>query len=174
MGRSPLIDTHQHPVPEFYKRTMAKVGIFGSGENPWPDWSLQAQLDLMDETGIAAVVNSIASPGAYFGDVDVAVRVSRECNEGLAQMVADHPHRFGGFALLPLPAVQQAAHEAVFALDTLKLEGVCLLSHAGDRHLGHPDENELYAELDRVKRSSSSIPCETRLGICRLMGIPPA
>ena len=96
MGRSPLIDTHQHPVPEFYKRAMAKVGIFGSGENPWPDWSLQAQLDLMDETGIAAAVNSIASPGAYFGDVNVAVRVSRECNEGLAQMVADHPHRFGG------------------------------------------------------------------------------
>jgi predicted TIM-barrel fold metal-dependent hydrolase len=149
MGRSPLIDTHQHPVPEFYKRTMAKVGIFGSGENPWPDWSLQAQLDLMDETGIAAAVNSIASPGAYFGDVEVAVRVSRECNEGLAQLVADHPQRFGGFALLPLPAVQEAAHEAVFALDTLKLEGVCLLSHAGDRHLGHPDENELYAELDR-------------------------
>ena len=78
MGRSPLIDTHQHPVPEFYKRTMAKVGIFGSGENPWPDWSLQAQLDLMDETGIAAVVNSIASPGAYFGDVDVAFIAGRD------------------------------------------------------------------------------------------------
>jgi hypothetical protein len=25
------------------------------------------------------------------------------------------------------PAIQQAAHEAVFALDTLKLEGVCLM-----------------------------------------------
>jgi hypothetical protein len=30
---------------------------------------------------------------------------------------------------LPLPAIQQAAHEAVFALDidTVKLEGVCLM-----------------------------------------------
>lgn len=144
-----LIDTHQHPIPEFYKRAMAKVGILGSGENPWADWSLQAQLDLMDETGIVAAVNSIASPGAYFGDVGFAAEVSRECNEGLARMVQDHPRRFGGFALLPLPAIQESIREAVYALDTLKLDGICLLTHAGQRHLGHPDENELYAELNR-------------------------
>jgi predicted TIM-barrel fold metal-dependent hydrolase len=144
-----LIDTHQHPVPHFYKRAMAKVGISGSGENPWPEWSLQAQLDLMDEVGIAAAVNSIASPGVYFGDVDFAVKTARECNEGLAKIATDHPRRFGGFALLPLPAIERAAKEAIFALDTLELDGICLLSHAGDRHLGHPDEDELYAELDR-------------------------
>jgi predicted TIM-barrel fold metal-dependent hydrolase len=151
MNHGPLIDTHQHPIPEFYKRAMARVGITGSGENPWADWSLQAQLDLMDETGIAAAVNSIASPGAYFGDVGFAVQVSRECNEGLAQIVRDHPRRFGGFALLPLPAIAEAVAEATYALDTLKLDGICLLTHAGQRHLGHPDENELYAELDRRK-----------------------
>ena len=37
----------------------------------------------------------------------------------------------------------------VYALDTLKLDGICLLSHVGANHLGHPDEDELYAELDR-------------------------
>jgi predicted TIM-barrel fold metal-dependent hydrolase len=151
MSQRRLIDTHQHPVPDFYKQAMAKVGISGSGENPWPEWSLQVQLDLMDRTGIVAAVNSIASPGVYFGEVDFAVRVSRECNEGLARLVSDHPHRFGGFALLPLPAVKEAVQEAIYALDTLKLEGICLLSHAGSRHLGHPDEDELYAELDRRK-----------------------
>jgi len=51
MPHASLIDTHQHPVPDFYKRAMAKVGISGSGENPWPEWSLQAQLDLMDGLG---------------------------------------------------------------------------------------------------------------------------
>ena len=60
MRLGPLIDTHQHPVPDTYKRAMAKVGVMGSGENPWPEWSLQGQLDLMDETGMTAVVNSIA------------------------------------------------------------------------------------------------------------------
>ena len=121
----------------------------GSGENPWADWSVGAQLDLMDETGIAVAINSIASPGAYFGDVRFAVQVSRECNEGLAEIAQNHPRRFGGFALLPLPAIKEAVAEAVYALDTLKLDGICLLTHAGQRHLGHPDEDDLYAELDR-------------------------
>ena len=149
MNHGRLIDTHQHPIPELYKRAMAKVGIMGSGENPWADWSVESQLELMDETGIAVAINSIASPGAYFGDMAFAVTVARECNEYLASLIQDHPRRFGGFALLPLPGVGEAVAEAVHALDTLKLDGICLLTHAGDRYLGHPDEHELYAELDR-------------------------
>ena len=151
MRLGPLIDTHQHPVPDVYKRALAKVGIHGSGENPWPDWSLQSQLELMDEMNIAAVINSVASPGAYFGNVDEAIRIARECNDDAAKMISDHPHRLGAFALLPMPDVAASIREAAYALDTLKLEGVCLLSHAGQRHLGHPDEDELYAELDRRK-----------------------
>lgn len=81
MTHGPLIDTHQHPVPDYYKRALATVGITGSGENPWPEWSLEGQLELMDETGMTAVVNSVASPGAYFGDTDLAVRISRECGD---------------------------------------------------------------------------------------------
>lgn len=145
----PLIDTHQHPIPDFYKRALETVGIHGSGENPWADWSVSSQLELMDKTGIAAVVNSIASPGVYFGDRRFAARLARECNDGSALMVSDHADRFGAFAILPLPDVEAAVREAEYALDTLKLEGVCLLTHAGDRHLGQPEEDELYAELDR-------------------------
>jgi len=149
MPHGPLIDTHQHPVPDYYKRALATVGVMGSGENPWPDWTLDKQLELMDQCNIMAVVNSVASPGAWFGDADLAVRVSRECNEGAAKLIAERPHQFGAFGLLPLPDVGAACREAAYALDTLKLEGICLLSHTGPRHLGHPDEDELYAELDR-------------------------
>jgi predicted TIM-barrel fold metal-dependent hydrolase len=149
MPHGPLIDTHQHPVPDYYKRALATAGVMGSGENPWPEWSLESQLALMDECGIAAVVHSVASPGAWFGDDAQAERIARECNEGAARLVADQPHQFGAFALLPMPVVSASIREAEYALDTLKLDGICLLSHAGPRHLGHPDEDELYAELDR-------------------------
>jgi 6-methylsalicylate decarboxylase len=114
----PFIDTHQHPIPDYYKRALEKVGIYGSGENPWADWSISAQLELMDRTGIAAAVNSIASPGVYFGDADFAIRLARECNEETARMVSDHADRFGGFAILPLPDVGAAIREAEHALDT--------------------------------------------------------
>jgi len=149
MNDGSLIDVHQHPVPDYYKHALAPLGIGGSGENPWPEWSLQEQLDLMDETGIAVAINSIASPGVYFGDISFAIRFARECNEGLAKLVADRPQRFGGFALLPLPDVDASIREAAYALDELKLDGICLLSHVGSRHIGHPDEDELYAELNR-------------------------
>jgi 6-methylsalicylate decarboxylase len=149
MAHGPLIDTHQHPIPDHYKRALASVGIMGSGENPWADWSVEYQLELMDQCGIAAVVQSVASPGCYFGDVEFAVRLARECNEGAAGLVADRPHRFGAFGLLPLPDVGAAIREAEYALDTLKLDGICLLTHVGPRYLGEPVEDELYAELDR-------------------------
>ena len=145
----PLIDTHQHPVPDYYKRALATVGVMGSGENPWPEWSLEQQLELMGRLGIAAVVQSVASPGVYFGDIEPAKRVARECNEGAARLIGDYPHKFGYHGVVPLPDVQAACREAAYALDTLKLDGICLLSHTGTRHLGHPDEDELYAELDR-------------------------
>src|SRR4029079_8979929 len=80
MNHGPLIDTHQHPIPELYKVTRDKVGSMGSGENPGSDWSVGSQLELMDETGIAVAINSIASPGAYFGDMAVAVQAERDCN----------------------------------------------------------------------------------------------
>jgi hypothetical protein len=32
----PLIDVHQHVIPDIYKSELARVGILGGGENPWP------------------------------------------------------------------------------------------------------------------------------------------
>jgi len=149
MPHGPLVDTHQHPVPDYYRRALATVGVMGSGENPWPEWNLDGQLELMDRLGITAVVQSVASPGVYFGDVEFAKRAARECNEGAARMIADHPAKFGYHGVVPLPDVHAACREVAYALDTLKLDGICLLSHNGSRHLGHPDEDELYDELNR-------------------------
>jgi 6-methylsalicylate decarboxylase len=147
----PLIDVHQHVIPDTYKSALARVGVLGSGENPWPAWSIERQLELMHENGIDAVLMSIASPGAYFGDIDFTKPLVRACNETMAQMVADHPGKFGAVGFVSLPDVEAACRDVEYALDTLKLDGINLQSHTGNRYLGHPDEDELYAELDRRK-----------------------
>jgi predicted TIM-barrel fold metal-dependent hydrolase len=144
-----LIDVHQHVIPDIYKSELARIGVLGSGENPWPAWSVPRQLELMDELGIDAVLLSIASPGAYFGDIDFTVRLVKACNETMAQMVANHPGKFGAMGFVSLPDVEKACRDVAYALDVLKMDGINLQSHAGERYLGHPDENELYAELDR-------------------------
>jgi predicted TIM-barrel fold metal-dependent hydrolase len=149
MGRFPLIDVHQHVIPDVYRAALADIGVMGSGENPWPQWTLSRSLELMDENDIAALVISIASPGAYFGDVEFTRRLVRDCNEALARMVADRPTKFAAMGFVPLPDVAAAVREAEYALDVLGLDGINLLTHAGHRYLGHPEEDELYAELDR-------------------------
>lgn len=145
----PLIDVHQHVIPDVYKRELATVGVLGSGENPWPAWSLQRQLELMVENGIDAVLMSIASPGAYFGDVEFTKRLVKACNETMMQMVADNLGKFGAMGFVSLPDVGAACRDVEYALDVLKMDGINLQSHTGQRYLGDPEENELYAELDR-------------------------
>lgn len=145
----PLIDVHQHVIPDVYKKELATVGVMGSGENPWPAWSLERQMELMDENGIDAVLLSIASPGAYFGDIDFTKRLVKACNETMMRMVADHPGKFGAMGFVSLPDVAAACRDVEYALDVLKMDGINLMSHTGPRYLGDPDENELYAELDR-------------------------
>ena len=145
----PLIDVHQHVIPDIYKSQLARVGVLGSGENPWPDWSVARQLELADEHGIDAILMSIASPGAYFGDIDFTKRLVKACNETMAQLVADYPGRYGAMGFVSLPDVEAACRDVEYALDVLKLDGINLQSHTGNRYLGHPEEEELYAELDR-------------------------
>ena len=143
------IDAHQHIVPESYKAALARLGVRGSGENPWPAWSAAEAIDMMGEGGIAAAITSVASPGIHFGEIAATRDLARLCNEASARLVADHPGTFAGLAVLPLPDVAAAAAEAAYALDVLRLDGVILLTHTADRYLGQAEEWELYAELDR-------------------------
>jgi predicted TIM-barrel fold metal-dependent hydrolase len=103
----------------------------------------------MDKTGIATTFTSISSPGLYFGDVEFTRRLARECNDAMAGLVRGSPMRFGAFAALPLPDVAASLRELEYALDVLKLDGVNLVTHVAHRYMGHPEEAELYAELDR-------------------------
>lgn len=69
----------------------------------------------MDRQGIACAITSISSPGVYFGDRSFASDLARSCNEFSAQLVQEHPQRFGALALLPLPDVDAALHEIEYA-----------------------------------------------------------
>ena len=160
------IDVHQHIVPEFYKAALAKVGVHGGGDNPWPKWTLEQAVEVLDRHGLRAVT-SISSPGTFFGDPGFAAFLCRKLNDYAARLIADYPGKMGVMAVVPLPDVANALKELEYALDTLKLDGVNLLTHVGNAYLGQPDFNELYAELDRRKAVVFVHPVRPSLeGLC--------
>src|ERR1700722_7576522 len=65
-------------------------------------------LEDMDRAGVATSIISLTTPGVWFGDDALARRFARELNEHFARVAADHPGRYGVFAVLPLPDVDGA------------------------------------------------------------------
>jgi predicted TIM-barrel fold metal-dependent hydrolase len=142
------IDVHHHFVPPGHADVMA---VRRSGGRP-PKWSPQSSLDDMDKSGIATALVSLVQPGAWFGDdVPLSRRLARECNEYGARMMADHPGRFGLFAVIAPPDPEGTLKEIEYAFDTLKAHGVGLYTSYGDKYLGDPSFDPVYAELNRRK-----------------------
>lgn len=144
------IDVHHHIIPPVYLEAMRRVGIADPIPGvDYPDWDVQTTLAVMDRQGIATAMVSISEPGVYFRSVALARDLARQINEFSARLVADHPQRFGAFAVLPLPDVEAALRELAYALDTLKLDGIGLLTNYRGTYLGDAALDALFAELNR-------------------------
>ncbi|HVO27620.1 MAG TPA: amidohydrolase family protein [Candidatus Margulisiibacteriota bacterium] len=71
------IDVHHHILPAEYVSALARLGITGGGGIPFPSWSVDDALGLMDRHGIQAAVTSISSPGVHCGDTAAARELAR-------------------------------------------------------------------------------------------------
>jgi predicted TIM-barrel fold metal-dependent hydrolase len=148
------IDIHQHFVsPSFLATLNAKnASTPVPGLAAWKDFSPARAVETLDRVGVQTAMLSITAPGVWFGDVQEARRLAREMNEyAAARMVSDHKGRFGLFAVLPLPDVDGSLREIEYAFDTLKADGVGVLTSYGTAWLGDPSFAPVMAELNRRK-----------------------
>jgi 6-methylsalicylate decarboxylase len=167
------VDLHQHIIPDFYWRASNEDGNAAGGITP-PRWSLEGAIAYLDEALIDVAVPSISTPGVHFGDDAAARRLARQVNEYLAEMKRERPDRFGGFASLPLPDVEGSLAELAYALDVLELDGVSLMSNAGDRYLGDSSFDEVFAELQRRGAVVFVHPTASPDAIAHTLGLPDA
>ena len=116
-----------------------------------PKWDVSKSIEAMDRNGITSAVVSVSAPGVLLDDPGKTSRLARVCNQFAAQMVADHPTRYGMFASLPLPDTRASLLELNYALDVLHAEGIVLMTNYRDRYLGDPDFAPVFDEMNRRK-----------------------
>jgi 6-methylsalicylate decarboxylase len=166
------IDVHQHLLPASYVAWLQSKGIADAGGRKLPEWTAGSALSLMDDIGTATAILSVSTPGTGpAADEAEAVRIAREVNDFSAELVKDNPSRFGFFATLPTSYVGQATSEATRALDDLGADGIVLLANTNGTYLGQPEQEELFAELDRRAAVVFIHPAE--LPAPSVPGVPP-
>ena len=155
-GPSPArrIDIHQHFVSPSFLATLAAKNAVSPvpGFAAWKGFSPARAVEALDRVGIGTAMLSITAPGVWFGDVQEARKLAREMNEyAAAKMVSDYKGRFGLFAVLPLPDVPGSLQEVEYAFDTLKADGIGVLTSYGNAWLGDASFTPLLEELNRRK-----------------------
>jgi 6-methylsalicylate decarboxylase len=146
------IDVHHHMQPPFYVNAMEQE-LRASGFNPRP-WTPAVSLDAMDKHGVAAAMLSPVQRVVADSMSDRSERarsLARQNNDYGAQVVRDHPGRFGLFAALPLPDADGSLREIEYAFDTLKADGIALWTSYMDKWPGDPAFVPAFEELNRRK-----------------------
>ena len=140
-----VIDVHSHIItPEFLSALKSEGRLMEEGF-PLPNYDAVAHLKWMDETGIKTSVLTLAAPQPTSADV------VRQTNETAASIKKRHPGRFLFCAAIPLPNVDAAIREAVYALDTIKADGIKLATNVGGQYLGAPELDTLFSLLNERK-----------------------
>jgi 6-methylsalicylate decarboxylase len=163
------IDVHAHFAPPEW--------IAAQGQNIIPaikNWTAAWSIEDMDKAGVEKALLSITTPGLWFENNETARKIARHSNEYAATLRANHPGRFGLFTALPLPDVDGSLREIAFGMDTLKADGVGLITSYANKWLGDPAFDPVLEELNRRKAVAYVHP--TSPDCCRniVPGVPDA
>ena len=140
-----VIDVHSHIItPEFQSALESEWRLMDEGF-PLPKYNADAHLKWMDEAGVQTSVLTLAAPHP------TSAKVVRSTNEAAAKLKQEHPGRFLFCAALPLPDVDAAIREAIYALDTLKADGIKLATNVEGQYLGAPELDTLFSVLNERK-----------------------
>ena len=147
------IDVHHHCYPKaWFDKYRTQILSSDSDPDVIRDWSPQKNIEHMDRNGIATGIASLGNPSVWSpGNLQEGRSLARSSNEFMAQMARDYPGRFGLFAAIPLPDQEGSLKEIEYAFDTLKADGVGLLTSFGDKYPGDPAFAPVFEELNRRK-----------------------
>lgn len=142
------IDVHCHNVLPEFTEFLERHGAAMEETFPLPQWDIDSHLKFMENAGIGKALLSMPAPQPYYGNTDECTRIVRFYNEVNARLKSDYTGKFLFCASLPLPDVEAAIQEAVYALDTLGADGIKLATNSRGQYLGDPALDTLMSVLN--------------------------
>ena len=130
------VDVHSHIIIPKYVEMLKANGAELEETFPLPEWDAGRHIAFMDSAGIRTAVLTMPAPQPYYGDAEESAKCIRRVNEVSARIKQQYPGRFRFCAALPLPDVDAAIREAIYALDTLGADGVKLATNSRGQYLG--------------------------------------
>ena len=135
LAKARTVDVHTHIIIPEYVEMLKAHGAELEETFPLPTWG--------------TAVLTMPAPQPYYGDAEESARCIRRVNEVSAKVKQDYPGRFRFCAALPLPDVDAAIREAVYALDTLGADGVKLATNSRGQYLGDEALDPLMEVLNK-------------------------
>ncbi|GAC1631902.1 MAG: amidohydrolase family protein [Ktedonobacteraceae bacterium] len=121
----------------------------GSACNPADFYHLAVRLKRMEQSGVNM---QVLSPPPFMCFTEIpgteAAKLLREQNEAIAAVVQQYPTSFRGIGAAPVQDAESAVAEIAYLMDTLKLEGIELLTHIGGSNLDSPKLDQVWQALD--------------------------
>ena len=152
LGSVPLcgqtVDVHTHIIIPEYVEVLRAHGAELEETFPLPEWDAGRHIAFMDSADIRTAVLTIPAPQPYYGDAEESAECIRRVNEVSARVKQDYPGRFKFCAALPLPDVDAAIREVIYALDTLGADGVKLATNSRGQYLGDEELDPLMEVLN--------------------------
>ena len=164
------IDTHAHYFPQAYIDLVAKhghrvgttvseangatfiqVGLnLRTGPITAEFIDLDKRLKLMDAQDVGMHALSLTQPMVYWADDDLGVQLSMAYNDAISAAHQAHPHRFIGFACLPMQNPRLALEELERAAKLPGIKGVYLATGIRDRELSDRSFFPVYARCEAL------------------------
>lgn len=142
------VDVHTHIIIPEYVEVLKAHGAELEETFPLPAWDAERHIAFMDSASIRTAVLTMPDPQPYYDDTEESAKCIRRVNEVSAKVKQQYPGRFKFCAALPLPDVDAAIREAIYALDTLGADGVKLATNSRGQYLGDKELDPLMEVLN--------------------------
>ena len=142
------IDVHSHNILPEYIEVLKRHDAELEETFPLPVWNVKAHLRFMEEANIEYAVLSMPAPQPFYDNMEENHKIIRKINELTAKTKADYPDKFKFCATLPLPDVEAAIDEAIYALDVLGANGIKLATNSRGQYIGDAELDPLMQVLN--------------------------